>query len=352
MATQAPPSFPTNHQAAEAQPLIPPENTVWERYSPHHEAPLSFTGSGALHIVVIALLVLCGFLISLWITPPPKPLPVDTIRMPGGGGGNPKGKGNGPGIGSGGVDDGVDDPNNTTPIDPTLQQRPELQPDEVKKAAVDFANDPSVVRYIEDGNENMKKLARLDSDVRDRLRDGINPGKGQGGTGSGGGKGTGEGEGKGSGSGKGQVMTEREKRMVRWNIMFKVRNGEDFIDQLRDLEAILAMPIGNSRKDYQICDLKKAPPYRFENADIGKLNRIWWWIEEPPSVRMLSEDMHVRGKPNHYIALMSNKMEEELAEKEKKFQGLDPEQIYETKFEFVRVGPGKYDIKVLSQKRL
>src|SRR4051794_7955099 len=85
------------------EPLrVPPDETIWKRYSPHHEAPLSFVGSVALHALVLGLLVVYGVLMFMWFKSQPKPLPIDTIRMPGGGGGDPKGKGDAPGVGTGG----------------------------------------------------------------------------------------------------------------------------------------------------------------------------------------------------------------------------------------------------------
>src|SRR5579871_806035 len=89
------------------QPLrVPPDDTMWTKYSAHGEAPLSFVGSAATHILAFVLVGVIAFLAYMgWIfSKPPHDLPVDTVRMPGGGGGNPKGEGNGSGIGTGGED--------------------------------------------------------------------------------------------------------------------------------------------------------------------------------------------------------------------------------------------------------
>src|SRR5438552_17688844 len=110
MATAAPPSSNSDARPADNDFLIPLEEPIFKRYSPHHEAPLSFVGSGAVHLLVL-LVVGVSVLIGIWwLKSQAKPLPIDTIRMPGGGGGSPKGSGNGPGLGSGG-EDVVADPN-------------------------------------------------------------------------------------------------------------------------------------------------------------------------------------------------------------------------------------------------
>src|SRR5579872_2982640 len=145
-----------------SQPLrVPPDENMWVKYSPHHEAPLSFVGSLAIHILVVVLLAIIGFLAYMYFSPPPLPLPIDTIRMPGGGGGNPNGEGNAPGIGTG-PKEVVDDPNakDRTESDPEVK-RPPLDPTEVKALPVEFKDNPAMQRYVVDGNEELKKIARL-----------------------------------------------------------------------------------------------------------------------------------------------------------------------------------------------
>ena len=51
--------------AASSQPIAPPEESIWQRYSPHGEGPLSLAGSIALHTVGVGLLVM----IAMWLLP-------------------------------------------------------------------------------------------------------------------------------------------------------------------------------------------------------------------------------------------------------------------------------------------
>jgi hypothetical protein len=344
MATTAPPANNSDARTGDNPFLIPPDETIWKRYSPHHEAPLSFVGSGAVHFLVL-LVVGVSVLIGIWwLKSQPKPLPIDTIRM-GGGGGSPKGKGNGPGIGSGGEDVSAD-PNH----DPSgeAMQRPDLDVQEAKQMKIEFKDDPTAVRFIEEGNEQLKKIARLNPDARNKMRDGINPGQGRGGTGSGGGKGTGEGPGVGPGKGDGRMLNEREKRMLRWTMIFDTRSGQDYRDQLAGLGAILAVPTGDG-KDYRICDLSKKP-YQLKEEDLSKIQRIYWVDDKPQSVRSLLGAIGVTGHASHFVAFMPLELEEELARKELAYKGLTEDQIYETKFKVFRAGKG-YEVKVVEQKR-
>jgi hypothetical protein len=347
MATTAPPA-PNSEARPDTDPfLIPPEETIWVRYSPHHEAPLSFLGSGALHLLVLMVVGVSALLGIWWFKSQANPLPVSAVRM-GGGGGSPTGKGDGPGFGTGGED--VAGPDNRDPSGDAVQ-RPPLDVEEMKQTKVEFADDPTAQRYIEEGNENLKKIARLNPDARNKMRDGLTPGKGQGGTGEGGGRGTGQGPGKGPGKGAGRELNQREKRMVRWTMVFETRSGEDYVEQLRDLGSIIAVPTGPGRAEYKFCDLTKfrGPRYEFADGDLSTMNRIWWQDDQPQAVRSLTAAMGWRGRADHFIAFMSPEVEEKLAKLEHNFKGLNEEQIHETRFRFVRGAGGKYDLKVISQ---
>src|SRR5438552_10612502 len=84
-----------------SQPLIPPEEKFWQRYSPHNEAPLSGVTSTVIHVLAIGLLLLIVYAHSLMkIDDAARPLPVDVMKF-GAGKGGPLDAG---GVGNGGGD--------------------------------------------------------------------------------------------------------------------------------------------------------------------------------------------------------------------------------------------------------
>ncbi len=329
------------------QPLrVPPDDTMWTKYSAHGEAPLSFVGSAATHILAFVLVGVIAFLAYMgWIfSKPPHDLPVDTVRMPGGGGGNPKGEGNGSGIGTGG-EDVTGNNQDPQPVNTDDVKRPPLTVEEAKAFIPDFKGDPAAVRFVEEGNENFKKLARLNENMRNTLRDGVNPGKGEGGAGKGGGKGTGEGTGTGPGVGSGKALSVREKRSMRWSMSF---NRGTYLEQLRDLGAIIAVPVGRDGKHFQVCDLTKQP-LRWTDSDLSDNTRIFWIDDKPDSVGALMTQMGRPGHVSHFVALLPPDLEAKLFDLELKFKNRAEDDIYETKFECFPGANGKYDVRVKSQ---
>jgi hypothetical protein len=77
-------------------PLAPPEEEFWERYSPHHEFPLSSVGSVALHIAGVVLFILALWLLSKLSFSDKTPVPMTVISLASDGTGEP-GRGGGGG---------------------------------------------------------------------------------------------------------------------------------------------------------------------------------------------------------------------------------------------------------------
>ena len=58
--------------------LLPPEQRLWQRYSPHNEAPLSGVTSTVIHALVIGLLLLIIYVHGITqLDDANRPLPVD-----------------------------------------------------------------------------------------------------------------------------------------------------------------------------------------------------------------------------------------------------------------------------------
>src|ERR1700676_2314819 len=104
-------SLPATSKKAAGNPFrLPPEEQFWKRYSPHYEAPISITGSGFFHLILIGLAIAIGIFLSYtWSLI--APVEFQAVRMPGGGGGNPNGQSDASNLGGPLVEDKGQNPN-------------------------------------------------------------------------------------------------------------------------------------------------------------------------------------------------------------------------------------------------
>lgn len=338
-----------------AQPTrVPPEEKFWQRYSAHHEMPLSTMGSFALHLLGIGGLILVAWLGWFGFGKNAGSIPVEPVRfVTGGGGGKPGGVGDGPGVGTG-VEADTDpkaDPNQKPPAE-NDPKRPTLDPTAIAMAPTEVQNDDTFKRLVQSGSPNLNIFKQVDQTALSKMRDGLNPGRGGGGPGQGGGKGdgTGMGEGDGRGNGKNASLSQREKRMLRWSMIFDTRTGMDYLTQLRALGAVLAIPIGGDGKSYKIVrDLSGTGPVKLLDEDISKIQCIFWIDDRAESVASLMHALRYPGNPSHFVAFMPVELEQELFELEKRYKGRTEDQIHETKFKVFRSNRG-YKPIVVEQK--
>jgi hypothetical protein len=341
-------------------PLVPPDEKFWKRYSPHGEAPLSVAGSVAVHALAVGSLVLFGLFIVSLFNKSDRSLPVEPVRLElGGGGGNPKGVGDGKGIG--GPANDIGEKSDTPQIgEENAEKRPSLSPVEMKKLEEKY-DDASAHRINK--SRTGRTMTQLEDSIQKQLRDSVNAaGYGQGGPGEGGGKGTGKGKGKGPGTGDGPAtLTQREKRMLRWFIDFSdVKTGAAYLAQLRGLGAILAFPVSSGRDvQYKVVrDLK--PGGQLIDEDISKLNRIYWFDDNPRSVSDILEALRITSinpTPGRFVAFMPKELEDNLYDMERRyvektlrktFVGKEDD-IEETRFRAVLSG-GRYKPELISVK--
>jgi hypothetical protein len=336
------------------KPQVPPEEQFWERYSPHHEAPLSGVGSFAIHFLIASFLILAGYLGWLGLGSRRAAVSTDVVRLESGGGGGKKtGTSDEPGDG-GTPKEAVDaepktDQPKTSEVDVV---RPDLKDVniETQKLPPQDAKDANA-RFIKEANENARAFSSLDEEMRRKLREGLTQApRGKGGPGSGGGEGKGTGPGTGDGRGPGNsTLSQREKRMLRWTMMFDTRSGQDYLRQLRGLGAILAIPKDRSGGDYWIIrDLGGHPPQLLDE-DVRQIQRIFWIDDKPPSVASVMRALGLNMNPDRFVAFMPQELEEKLFEMELRFRGLREDDIEETVFQ-VRVVGGRYTPFVISQR--
>jgi hypothetical protein len=334
-------------------PKLPPEPTWSQRYSPHHEFPLSAITSSGLHLLFLGLMALLLWLgISRATNKDTDPLPASTVVMDGGGGGDPSGVQGGVRGGATGNPDAVD---NDTPIDPNARINIGSVPRETLKEAREDAvklpefKDPDLTRLIEDGGKEVDTIIRLNKDVRNKLREGLAADKGKGGSGTGGGSGGGTGTGSGNDVGPGTGKSKREPRVLRWTLIFNTRDGNDYANQLAGLGAILAIPSPKDPNAYlKIENLNKRPVEAIPE-DLANIKRIYWVDDKAASVSSLARALGLPGAPPHVVAFFPESLESELLAMELKYRSLREEQIRETRFEIRRFG-GVYKPVVVSQR--
>src|SRR5262249_51342485 len=145
----------------------------------------------------------------------------------------------------------------------------------------------------------------------------------------GGGKDSGKdkGKGDGQGEGKGKILTKREKRVLRWVMVFDTIDGNDYARQLDALGAILGVPEPGGR--YRIIRDLKARPVRGEIEDLNKIERIFWVDDKPDSVGPLAAALQLNPPPPHVVAFFPRKFEQDLLRLELSYRGLKEEDIQE-----------------------
>jgi hypothetical protein len=325
---------------SQPKPQQPPDERFWQRYSPHHEFPLSTSSAIVAHAAVFALVI--GYLtLQKLRSEEAKPLSVGAVVIAGGGG-SPDGEGNDPASGKRTEDTGENKnngPKTTTDPKPTLNDVPKVDPLDLPEFK------QSDGRLIDDATDSARRLANQSADLRKTLFTGIadSKPKGLGGTGSGGGKGKGKGTGEGDleGPGKGNISV-RQRRVLRWTMIFNTTDGRDYARQLAAFDAIIAIPLGpdqNEQRYRVIRDLKHRPATG-NVEDLSDIKRIFWVDDTPESVGPLGLALGLRPIPTRIVAFFPEWFEAKLLKIEHEYKGLAEDQIKETRFRVVRSGKG------------
>jgi hypothetical protein len=189
---------------------------------------------------------------------------------------------------------------------------------------------------IREGNDAADKVLKLNKEVQDKLRIGLLT---QADIGE-----------KGSGSRSKQLITSREKRLLRWTMVFTWRDGEDYLQQLRYFDAILAIPQKDSHDKYWVIRDLDRHPAPLRNDDLTQLKRIFWIDDRAESVKVLSQALGLKYAPARVVSFFPEELEKQLLQLELNYKGAKEEDILETRFAVRAAGPGKYEPIVESQK--
>jgi hypothetical protein len=329
---------------------VPPDETLWHRYSPHHELSFSMTTSAAVHVVGFALLIAAVAVVIG--NPPPTPPktdgpPVVEIGPGTGDGAGPGRRGDDPLLGPGKreVTENPDRPESKSPGPAPLQfetpREPGVKPPD---AAVREPSDSGV-------KEAVKKLDMIRRTASNHLRPAPGP-RGDDGLGNKG-KDGGVGDKPGSGGPAGRIQALQERRAQRWVMHFNTHDGRDYRKQLADLSAHMQRKtiVAVQRSDGRFLvyrDLGQQPPVgRVE--DVDRIGGIRWWDEKPESIASLSRALGLGYVPARLCVFFSEELEQKLLRLELQFAGRTEEQIEETHFEIVKRG-GVYEPVVAGQR--
>jgi hypothetical protein len=318
---------------------VPPEESVWKRYSPHHELPVSVTTSVAVHVLFFTLLAF-GVLGMLFLPRPEQaevpPLAVDFLTVENGDGKEPDRRDIDP-VGrrrKEEVDKRADKEPSQPPPRPGIE---ELPPPKVPPPVFPELRDkPEAELLFAQGTQAMEVLARIDERMRIRLVDAqlSRPGPG------------------GSKDTKGPPgrLNNIIPPALRWTVIFNTSNGRDYRMQLADLGAIVAVPLTpDGQESLVFRDLRGASPVG-KVEDIGKIQRLSWVDDKPESVRSLAQELNVPLTTRCFVAFFPERLEAQLLELELNYHGKKTEeQIAETHFRIVRRN-NHYEPEVVGQR--
>lgn len=317
----------------------PPEEAFWDKYNKRLEFPLSTVSAILLHVLIGAVIVF-GIFRLMDREADRSGVPVkfaDINGLDDGGLGS---------AGSGGEDapiirtqeDGVRGPFTSLP-DPS--KLPEIK-DNIKQAIKYL--DPTGNLPVSDSNAIA--LAGLDKAIRDKFLGAREGSGGEAGTGYDGSKGKGPG-----GTGADSTLG----RNMRWVLRFKVTGGQDYVDQLRSMGAVLLFPHPSDGKQmvyYSLGNSIPGAPRDGELADVGRLfsaDRIKFSDARRDAVSGVARAVGVPFDPRNFWAIFPKDIEEKLARLETGFRNKRADDIEETIFR-VFVRGGQFDIAVDEQR--
>lgn len=163
------------------------------------------------------------------------------------------------------------------------------------------------------------------------------------------------GPGKGPGTSPGEspddLANQRNKRVIRWSLLFNTKDGHDYANQLADLGAILAFPDGNKPDRFQVVRDLRARPVHPHVEDLTKIKQIWWFENNLDDLKRLAEALGLPKPPSRMIVYFPIEVEKKLLQLELSFRNRPEDQIVETRFEVRRpFSGGKYEPVVISQR--
>jgi hypothetical protein len=283
----------------------------WYSYSVRRALPLSATFSVALHVSFLILLITGVF---AWFTRATSDsIEFEPVVMVGqaGGGGSGADENSGVGVRTGVVDALQSVESHRVPT-PKVSEEPSIEPKTIPdepSAAVIPETDLVASRI-----KNLAPVPNFSELIRGLPNGNANePGRA---TGQGEGRGRGDGLGEGDGNGPGGRLTTKQRRQLRWHLVFDISNAADYLDQLYRMKAIVGFQYPDQSVRL-VADLKKRPAVLQPATRIP--DRIFWMDDDRESIRTICEELRVSPMPRRVIAFFPESLEEELLRKERAY---------------------------------
>ena len=313
----------------------PPEEQFWERYNKRLEFPLSTAVTVLIHALVAGLLVLVlSYLMNG--SKVASAVPVSLVEVVGQ---------DDDGDGSAGSSR-VENPIGIAPTDPWQASLALLpSPADLPKVEAEIRKlleDPE--RAVAISPANGAQYDQLDETLRKKLLQEPGGNKGAGGA-------NGKGDTKQAGNGPGGFANDSRSRSLRWVLRFTTMDGQDYLDQLAAMGAVILIPLPPENKEcLYFPNLKKLGERRLATeGDLKKLaGQVRFSDARPESVRAVCEALGVKEKARTFWAFFPKGLEDELARKEMGYRNRRPEDVAETVFR-ITLRDGKAEITVVDQ---
>ena len=355
--------------AAKIKPLIPPDESMWQKYSPHFEFPLATATSLFLHGTIIGILAIGGiaffFAGNLEATRPPR---MDVVMLEGGGVGL-EGLGSEPGL-PGNLSAGATKTEQINPLPETTQpdQRPLIRPETLPQLSLPLIEVSSASPGSNLVIELQKTLQEADDLVKKEMKipqtpSGTGEPKKLGPIGTGNPKGRGGLGGSGSGSGGnkqgagtvtggagGRKATDQEIKASRWRFDL----SGDAKEHARKLAAIgFTVALPDPRGGFILVTDLNRRPVDMKKSDLAAFkDAVKWYNTRPESVQALAHELQLPFEPKFVVLLLPKEREAKMAGEEARFaeeQRRNLKTVQATWFDF-RLRNGSYDPAVIRQE--
>lgn len=328
------------------EPIMPPDEKFWQRYSPHHEAPLSGMTSLFLHGVVVGLLLIVGYLMSLrWHGDAAKPPSMDLVMIEGGGDGLAEGLGGPAGLADGSADVRTElVPGNKTnepqvaKIDNSVLELDKAPSIDLMLPETDFKPEPESKDLLKD-LETLTTQAKAQAQAPKNVAKSSGP-TGPKGVGGKGGIGDAPGPGKGRkglGPGAGGMggLTKQQIFAQRWRFQL-YGDGKMHADKLATVGVTLALL--DPRGQYWVVRDLNQRPADLRREDMTRYKEaVKWYNGQADSIFALARELQIPFIPKHIVLLLPKDREQKMADAEARYaqlQNRDVKAVQETWFDF------------------